>query len=49
MSKKGKIEYMDTINPNKILTRVMLKGKTVTHLDKRKEKERKKCREKVGV
>ena len=47
MASKRKIDYLGTIDPNKIATRVMLSNKTVRHLNKKKEKSRKKCREKV--
>lgn len=47
MTSKRKIDYLGTINPNKIATRVMLSNKTVKHLNKKKQKSRKKCREKV--
>jgi hypothetical protein len=45
MASKRKTEYLATINPNEILTRVMLSNKTVRHLNKKKEISRKKCRE----
>ena len=47
MASRRKIDYLGTIDPNKIATRVMLSNKTVRHLNKKKEKSRKKCREKV--
>ena len=35
------------INPNLIRTRVPLDNKTVTHINKKKEQSRRKCRQKV--
>lgn len=47
MASKRKIEYLGTINPNKIPARVMLSNRTVRHLNKKKELSRKRCREKI--
>jgi len=47
MASRRKIEYLETIKPNEITTRVMLSNKTVRYLNKKKEKSRKKCRERV--
>lgn len=45
----AKIEHLATINPNKIRTRVMLQNPSVVHTDKKKEKQKKKCRKKIKL
>lgn len=40
-----KREHLATINPNMIRTRVNLRNDTLAHSNKKKEKERKKCRD----
>lgn len=39
-----KKEHLITINPNVISTRVNLNNKTIPHKNKKKERDKKKCR-----
>ena len=42
-----KREYLTTINPNVIMTRVNLQNKTIPHKNKKKDKSKYKCRKSV--